>query len=231
MAFSKITDGAYLLAMGNANAVLLDAGAELVLVDAGFPGKADLVLDAIAKLGRAPGDLKHLVFTHGHPDHIGSAAALVRATGARTYMHVADAALAQSGGPFRPMIASPGLMQRIVFGMVWKPDQRMEPFQIDQHIADGDMLPLAGGLQAIHVPGHCAGQLAFLWQGSRLLIAGDVFMNIFGLADPIGFEDEAEGRRSQRKLADLSFTAAAFGHGRAILKEATAKFRKTLSKN
>ena len=40
MVLKKIIDGAYLVPMGNANAYLLDAGPELVLVDAGFPGKA-----------------------------------------------------------------------------------------------------------------------------------------------------------------------------------------------
>ena len=107
LSLKRIVDGAYRVAMGNANAYLLDAGPDLVLVDAGFPGKASLVLDAIRALGRRPSELKHLVFTHGHPDHIGSAAALIRETGATTYMHEADVTLAETGGPFRPMTGAP----------------------------------------------------------------------------------------------------------------------------
>jgi hypothetical protein len=34
-----------------------------------------------------------------------------------------------------------------------------------------------------------------------MLFAGDVGMNLMGLADPVGFEDLDEGRASQRKLA------------------------------
>ncbi len=49
MALKKIIDGAYLVPMGNANAVLLDAGSDLVLIDAGFPGKTDNVLGAISQ--------------------------------------------------------------------------------------------------------------------------------------------------------------------------------------
>ena len=223
MDLRKIVDGAYILPMGNANAVLLDAGSDLVLIDAGFPGKTDVVLAAIGKLGRKPSDLNHLVFTHGHPDHIGSAAALVRATGARTYMHAADVPLAESGGPFRPMTPGRGLLASLLFRLVWKPHERMEPFRIDQHIEDGETLPLAGGLRAVHLPGHCAGQVGFFWQGQRLLIAGDVFMNNLGLSDPVGFEDEAEGRRSQRKLAALAPQAVCFGHGKAIIKDTAAR--------
>jgi len=226
MSMKKITENAWLLALGNANAVLLCHGEELALIDAGFPGKAQIVLDAIATLGKRPSDLKHLVFTHGHPDHIGSAAALVRATGARTYMHEANAPLARTGGPFRPMTAAPGLMHKIMHRVVWNPNEQMEPFEIDQFIADGETLPIAGGLRVIHVPGHDAGQVALVWQNSRLLIGGDVFMNIFGLADPVGFEDEAEGRRSQEKLAGLQFDAAVFGHGAAITSRATERVQR-----
>ena len=225
-----VADEAWLLALGNANGVLLRQGKELALIDAGFPGKEQIVLDAISKLGHRPSDLKHLVFTHGHPDHIGSAAAIVHATGARTYMHAADASLAESGGPFRPMTPAPGRMLGLMYKLVWKQDERMQPFRIDQHIAGGETLPLLGGLQAIHVPGHCAGQVAFLWQGGRLLLGGDTFINILGVRDPIGFEDEAEGRRSQRTLAALNFQVAAFGHGGAITKDAPGQLQRYVAR-
>ncbi|HEX3982701.1 MAG TPA: MBL fold metallo-hydrolase [Acidisoma sp.] len=221
----EIVENAWLLPLGTANTVLLRQGDELTLIDAGFPGQQQVVFDAIAKLGKRLSDLRHLVFTHGHPDHIGSAAALVRATGARTYMHATDAPLAESGGPFRLMTAGRGLIQKIGFRLFWDPAERVEPFKIDLHISDGELLPVAGGLRAIHAPGHCAGQVAFLWQGTRLLIAGDVFTNLFGLGDPVGFEDEAKGRLSQRKLAGLTFEAAAFGHGKAITRDATVRLR------
>ena len=225
MALRKIVDGAYCVPLGPANAVLLDAGPELVLVDAGFPGKESIVFDAISQLGRTPRDLRHLVFTHGHPDHIGSAAAIVRETGAATYMHAMDVPLAETGGPFRSMTPAPGLLPRTVFRFVWHPQERMEPVRIDRHLTDGEVLAIAGGLLVVHTPGHCAGQVALLWQGGQLLIAGDVGMNILGLGDPVGFEDIGEGRRSQRKLAALRFDAAVFGHGRPIGSRAAERVR------
>jgi glyoxylase-like metal-dependent hydrolase (beta-lactamase superfamily II) len=42
---------------------ILESGPELVMVDAGFPGKASIAVDAIRQLGRSLRDLKHLVFT------------------------------------------------------------------------------------------------------------------------------------------------------------------------
>jgi glyoxylase-like metal-dependent hydrolase (beta-lactamase superfamily II) len=67
-----------------------------------FPDKASLVFDAIRQLGRTTRDLRHLIFTHGHPDHIGSAAALVRETGATTYMHALDALSPKLVAPSAP---------------------------------------------------------------------------------------------------------------------------------
>jgi glyoxylase-like metal-dependent hydrolase (beta-lactamase superfamily II) len=124
------------------------------------------------------------------------------------------------------MDPAPGLLPRTAYRFVWRPQELMEPVRIDRQIAGGETLPIAGGLQVIHTPGHCAGQVAFLWQGERLLIAGDVGMNIVGLGDPVGFESLEEGRRSQCKLATLCFDAAVFGHGRVIRSRASKRLRK-----
>jgi glyoxylase-like metal-dependent hydrolase (beta-lactamase superfamily II) len=132
-------------------------------VDAGFSDKASVVFDAIRQLGRATRDLRHLIFTHGHPDYIGGAAAIVRETGATTYMQVLDALFPETGGPFRPMNLAPGLLPRTAYPFVWRPQERMEPVRIDRHMADGDTLPIAGGMHVVHIPGHCEGQVAFLW--------------------------------------------------------------------
>ena len=58
-----------------------------------------------------------------------------------------------------------------------------------------------------------------------MLFAGDVGTNLMGLGDPLGFESLKEGRASQRKLANLSFDAAGFGHGQPIARDASARFR------
>jgi glyoxylase-like metal-dependent hydrolase (beta-lactamase superfamily II) len=171
------------------------------------------------------------MFTHGHPDHIGSAAAIVRETGARTYMHPLDIPMAESGGPFRPLIPAPGLSRRLMCKLFFHPDERLEPVAIDQPLTAGEKLSIAGGIEVIHTPGHCAGQVALLWRPGRMLFAGDVCMNIMGLGDPVGFESLKEGRASQRKLASLSFDAAEFGHGEPISRNASTRFRNKYGTN
>ncbi len=225
MGAKRVIDGVHVVAMGMANAFLIESDDGLTLIDAGFPGKEAVAFGAIRGLGHSPHQLKHLIFTHGHPDHIGSAAAIVRDTGARTYMHPLDIPLAEGGGPFRPMTPAPGLLRQVMCKLFFDPDERLEPVAIDQPLTDGETLPIAGGIEVIHTPGHCAGHVALLWRPGRMMFAGDVYMNLMGLADPVGFESLEEGRASQRKLAGLSFDAAGFGHGKPIARDASAHFR------
>ena len=217
--------GGHVVPMGMANAYLIEGDDGLTLIDAGYPGKEAAVFGAIRGLGRTPDQLKHLIFTHGHPDHIGSAAAIVRETGARTYMHPLDITMAENGGPFRSMRAAPGLLRRVMCKLFFDPEERMKPVAIDQPLTDGEILPIAGGIEVIHTPGHSAGHVALLWRPGRMLFAGDVGMNIMGLGDPVGFESLTEGRASQRKLASLSFDTAGFGHGAPIARDASTRFR------
>jgi glyoxylase-like metal-dependent hydrolase (beta-lactamase superfamily II) len=225
MAAKRVIQGVYVVPMGMANAFLLEGEDGLTLIDAGFPGKEAAVFEAIRESGRSADQLKHLIFTHGHPDHIGSAAAIVRETGARTYMHPLDIPLAESGGPFRPMTAAPGLLRQVLCRLFYHPERRVEPVAIDQPLTPGEILAIAGGIEVIPTPGHCAGQVALLWRRGRMLFAGDVYMNIMGLGDPIGFESLDEGRASQRRVANLSFDAAGFGHGKPIVRDASRLFR------
>jgi glyoxylase-like metal-dependent hydrolase (beta-lactamase superfamily II) len=225
MAMKRVIDGVHVIPMGFANAFLIESEDGLTLIDAGFPHKEAAVFEAMSEIGRSADQLKHLIFTHGHPDHIGSAAAIVRKTGATTYMHPLDIPMAESGGPFRPMWPAPGLLRRMMCNLFFHPDERVEPVSIDEPLIAGETLPVAGGFDVIHTPGHCAGHVALLWHPGRMLFAGDVYMNLMGLGDPVGFESLEEGRASQRKLASLSFDAAGFGHGKPIARDASMWFR------
>lgn len=48
----------------------------LTLIDASLPGSAPLIADAIRRAGSEPAELRRLVLTHFHPDHIGSASGI-----------------------------------------------------------------------------------------------------------------------------------------------------------
>lgn len=225
MTAKSITDGVHVIPLGGVNTFLVDGANGLTLIDTGFPGKADAILAALAELGRPPRDLKHIVLTHAHIDHVGSLAALVRASGAQTWIHRLDAPIAERGSGFRPLKPAPSLLMRSLYWLMYKENVSVEPARIDHRVEDGDELPVAAGLTVIGTPGHCAGQVALLAREHGVLFAADTCTNLLGLGDPLGFENEAEGRRSQRRLAGLDFSIACFGHGKAITRDAARRFK------
>jgi glyoxylase-like metal-dependent hydrolase (beta-lactamase superfamily II) len=226
MPAKQIGPGLFEVSLGVVNMFLLESDDGLTLVDTGYPNSTDRILAAVTEMGKQPADIRHIIITHAHPDHIGSLAPLKRATGARTYIHPLDAPIARSGTGFRPMAPAPGLLTRLLFRLFMRTPPILEPTTIDHEIADGEVLPIAGGLKAIHTPGHCAGHLAFLWPRGRALLAGDACANMPSLGWSIGYEDIQVGRRSLERLAELDFESASFGHGRTIQQDAAERFRK-----
>lgn len=217
----------YSVSLGSVNAFLIDTDG-LTLIDTGTEGSADAILDAIREIGRRPEDLDCILVTHCHADHAGSLAELKRATGVEAHMHPLDAAMVREGKALRPLQPSPGLAKWLIFQIFIRPaSATIQPAKIEHEVNDGDEIPVAGRMRAIHTPGHCAGQLSFLWpQEGGVLFAADACSNIPRLGLALGYEDLEEGRRSLRKLAQLDFEVACFGHGGAITRGASRRFRK-----
>jgi glyoxylase-like metal-dependent hydrolase (beta-lactamase superfamily II) len=214
---------------GLVNVYLLDTGAGLALLDTGFPGRAPKILDAVATIGKKPSDVKHMLLTHCHPDHIGSAAALQRATGAEVWAHALDKPMMEAGTTMRePMCASPGLRNRLLAKLLAGRVATVEPITVDHTVSDGDSLPFLSDLTAIHIPGHCNGQLAFLWhRHGGILFPADACANRRGLVLPVATEDPPLAIASLARLATLEFDKLCVMHGKPIMAGAAAKFRRT----
>ncbi len=226
MATKQIAPGCFEISLGAVNVFLLESENGWALIDTGFAASTDRILAAFQQLGHSPTDIRHIIITHAHPDHIGSLAALQHATRATTYIHPADAAIARSGTGFRPLTPAPGLMNGLMFRLFVRTNAKVDAAAIDHEINAGDLLPFAGGLTAVHTPGHCAGHLAFHWPRQRMLFAGDACGNLPRLGWSVGYEDIRVGKQSLEQLAKLDFDIACFGHGRAIQNDAAKQFRK-----
>jgi len=190
----------------------------------GLAVHAPTILGAVGEIGGQPSAVRQILVTHCHGDHAGGLAELKRRTGAPAVMHPLDAAMVREGRTVRPLRPAPGLLNALIcrFLLPTVPTE-IEPSEVEREVRDGETLP--GDLRAIHVPGHCAGQLAFLWpEHGGVLFAADAAANAFGLSLSPLYEDVAEGRRSLAKLAALGFEVACFGHGRAIRSGASTRF-------
>jgi glyoxylase-like metal-dependent hydrolase (beta-lactamase superfamily II) len=225
MPVKEVVPGLWEISLSFVNAFLFDTGSGLALIDTGIPGSAPKILEAVRAIGREPRDIRHIFVTHCHSDHAGSLAEIKRLTHAPATMHPADAELVRAGKAMRPLTQTPGLLNSFICRFfIGSAPTEIEPAEIEIEVEDCARLP--GGMQAIHVPGHCAGQLAFLWDQSGVLIAADAAAHAMGLALSPMYEDLAEGKRSLAKLSALDFDVACFGHGRPILSAASAQFQK-----
>lgn len=231
----EVVPGVYAIKIrgGYVNAYLI-VQEEAVLVDSGLPGQASKVLSSLRAVGRPAGGLGHILITHHHVDHAGSLAALVEATQAHVYVHPLDAPIVRGERDV------PGPNPKSKLGKALGPlvmrltPRRLPDVVIDHEVSDGEELPVAGGITAVHTPGHTAGHTAYLWRGAHgVLFAGDAAGHIFGrLGPPFGMftEDMDQAKESMRKIAALEFETACFGHGGVIKGKAHAAFRRYIER-
>ena len=193
----------------------------LTLVDTGFKGRATQILKEVGRLGYSPSDITNIIITHHHADHVGSLAALKKATQARIMAHPADVPYINGQLP------QPGPAGLRWLGKTLAPLYRLwttTPTEVDIQVNEGDELPIIGGINVFHTPGHTLGSISLLLQKERLLIAGDVLAHRFGLRLPSkAFTiDIAQEVRSIERLASLDFDIMCFGHGSPLLHETHA---------
>jgi glyoxylase-like metal-dependent hydrolase (beta-lactamase superfamily II) len=227
MGVRGIVPGVAQVSMGPINAFVIETD-HVTIIDTGYAGSEGVLLREVRALGWQPRDVRHILVTHAHHDHAGSLAALKAATGADAWAHEKEAAVIRRGTLSFPLTPSPGLLPRILFRMFIPHGPVSYPIaEVDHVVTDGDVLPVAGGIRVVHVPGHTAGHLAFLWpQRGGVLFAADAAANFAGLGASLWHEDHAEARRSLAKLASLDFAVACFGHGRPITRRAAERFRR-----
>jgi glyoxylase-like metal-dependent hydrolase (beta-lactamase superfamily II) len=216
----QIADGVFEVAVGFVHVHLVITDDGVVLVDAGLPGKSRKIEQTLYEVSKTLGDVRAMLFTHWHADHVGSAAALHRRSGARTVAHAIDAPVITGAAPM-PLTALQQTLAKLVTG---KP----EPTPVDEVLsADGPIS--VPGFRAFHTPGHTAGHVSYLLDRSDgILFVGDAAAGagtkVRHTARALN-ADTAVARQSVAKLATLSFDTAVFGHGKAVTGGAVERFR------
>lgn len=223
----RVAEGVYSLGQskgGRVHAYLFEQPRELTLVDTLWDAEPKLVLDCIRRLGRSPGDLKHIALTHAHRSHLGGLAKLKRLSGALVYAHeweadiIAGERLAQpvSLRPRTPLATYPF---RIGLAL-GRP--KHEPCPVDRGLREGDQV---GPLRVVHIPGHTPGHLAFHWEERNVLAVGDAVATWPRIdAGWPGFNlNEGQYRASLRRLAEIEADVIAVGHGEPLRERATER--------
>jgi len=151
----------------------------LVLFDAGFPGQADEIVKAIASAGFSADKLTHIIITHQDMDHIGCVIDLLKiAPAARIMAHSEEA-------PYIDGRKTPIKLAAMLENYANLPEDRKawcdkmkegfanRKISVNQTLSDGEVLPLCGGIEVIHTPGHTPGHICLFLRESGVLVGGD----------------------------------------------------------
>lgn len=199
------------------NAFLVREDDGLTLVDTTVSGGADALITAAREAG---GEIRRIVLTHGHGDHVGSLDALKERLGDSVEVLMPELDARIHAG------------EKVVEGKLtgsW-PKIKTVP---DVRLNAGDRV---GSLEVIASPGHTPGHVAFLDSRDGSLIAGDVFTaygrvavsNHFYLRFPLAAMatfDKSQDAESARALRALDPKLLAVGHGPATPNPAAAMDR------
>jgi len=185
---------------------------EPAIVDTGIASSpAEGMVPALKKLGRSIEDVRWILLTHGHIDHLGGAHALWELTGrrAQVVIHEADAPLLRSRRAHvdqyvdvrQQYIDNPNAVEEQTKAANHVISGEMEPTLL---VKGGETLSLGGGVTVSvhHIPGHTAGSVAYVVDGQQSVFVGDA-VQIHGAANGFpGYEDPAAYRSSLQYLRD-----------------------------
>jgi len=199
----RITDGIYAaiwrsLRENNCNTYLIEKDGDRILVD---PGHFHLLRHwetGLEKRQLSRSDIKVVVITHGHPDHL---------EGAAVFDGYAKVAIGE---------------KEYAWLKKWAPS--WEP---DLLLREGDLKVGSIALKVIETPGHSPASICLYLPDKKALFTGDViFRDGLGRTDLPG-GDGQKLKESIRKLASLEVEYLLPGHGEPVIgsKEVARNFR------
>jgi len=194
----------------------------LTIIDTCIAGSESEILDAVAALGHRPEDVTEVVLTHFHADHCGSAAAIASATQATVIAHRVDAPAIAGLEHGRPPVLT--VEERPLAESILPRVPPAPTIAVDRLVDEGDTL--RGGAVVLSVPGHTPGSMALLLPQLGVLLTGDTIASFNNrvILGPFNVDRE-QAVQSVRKLADLEFQVACFGHGAPLVDEADQQIR------
>jgi len=192
-----------------------------IMIDGGAPKELKEFTKAIEEISIKPEDIKLMIMTHGHWDHIGSAKEIKELTGAKIAMHEQEKEWLIKGlKPLPPGVTLWGSIFKGIMAM-FMPLVKIPTTDVDMVLGDEGLSLAEYGIpgKVIYTPGHSAGSVSVLLETGDVFV-GDMAMNKFplrfGPGMPIFAEDMAKLKDSWNLLLDAGAKTIYPAHGESF---------------
>src|SRR3954469_16439261 len=179
MLFANVADGVHRIEDAYTNWYLVEDEEGVTVVDCGVPSSWESLVQALPQIGRTQRDIRAVVLTHAHFDHVGFAERARRELGVPVYVHTNDVPLTQHAWRYdheRPrsfyiatqVQALPVIATFLRHRAFWPP-----PIKSVVRYGDGEVLPVPGRPAVVPTPGHTLGHCALHLAERNVVLAGD----------------------------------------------------------
>lgn len=207
------------------NWTLVTDDSGVLLIDAGYPGSRDEVLTSLNRLGFGPSDLRGILLTHAHIDHLGTAIWFAATHGTPVYCHARE--VGHTKREYLEQVSPAALLTQ-----AWRPHWLMWSVEAvrmgglvrkgipsARALTDQIAVTLPGRPVALPTPGHTGGHCSYIVDG--VLIVGDALITGHPLARERGPQllpsvfnhNDADCIRSLSTIAEADTDALIPGHG------------------
>jgi hydroxyacylglutathione hydrolase len=205
----KLTDDLYAFPWegyeNNCNSFFLGGGVG-ALIDVGHLKFADELIGRMMAEGVSPDDIRLVILTHSHPDHI-EAIARFTEMGLKVGMHPAAVEYLNEAG-------------EMIYSFL---GSDVPEFEVDVELIEGPVEALDDLVEVYHTPGHEPGSICVYWPERKALATGDlVFAQGVGRTDFPG-GSHAELMKQIDRIASLEVEYILPGHGPVIAGETAAR--------
>jgi glyoxylase-like metal-dependent hydrolase (beta-lactamase superfamily II) len=209
------------------NWYLVEQDGDLTVVDAGLPASWRSLQSALRAIGRAVDDIRAIVLTHGHFDHVGFAERARVELGIPVWVHERDAPLSRhpthyekERTPLRYAISHPPAL-RILGAMGLAGAPFVKGVGEVRAFAEEEVLDVPGRPRKVFTPGHTHGHVSLHFPDRDALIAGDAIVTLdpyTALRGPrivagAANVDSDWALASLQRLADTNARIVLTGHG------------------